>query len=124
MASNKVKVIEMNAGEKIAYEQSGTRLFFGDDEIMVNVEKYQKDWDVQVDICRDKSGNLTIGTESALRYVAQIAIPAATYTETPITPAAEIGDNESEGGMNHDNIQRDKNPINMGDVELSLWSIE
>uniref|UniRef100_UPI003FEF4FD4 hypothetical protein n=1 Tax=Candidatus Fimenecus sp. TaxID=3022888 RepID=UPI003FEF4FD4 len=122
--ADKVKVIEMNEGEKIAYEQTGTRLFFGDDEIMINAEKYQKDWDVQVDICKDKSGNLTIGTESALRYVAQIAIPAATYTETPIALAAETEDTENEVGTNTDNIQRDKNPLNMGDVTLSLWSIE
>lgn len=123
MADNKVKVIEMNEGEKIAFEQSGTRLYFGDDELMVNAAKYQKDWDVAVDICKDKSGNLTIGTESALRYVAQIEIPAATYTETviPQSEDAEAGEGE---GMNRDNIQRDKNPIDMGGVKLSLWSIE
>ena len=50
MATNKVKVIEKNAGEKIAFEQSGTRLIFGDDEIMLNAAKYQKDWPVEVDI--------------------------------------------------------------------------
>lgn len=124
MADNKVKVIEMNTGEKIAYEQSGTRIFFGDDEIMVNAEKYQKDWDVLVDICKDRSDNLAIGTESALRYVAQIVIPAATYTETPIE-AAEIETDEPAGeNMNRDNIQREKNLLDMGDVKLYLWSIE
>ena len=40
MASNKVKVIEKNEGQKIEYEQSGTRLYFGDDEIMINAAKY------------------------------------------------------------------------------------
>lgn len=123
MADNKVKVIEMNEGKKIAFEQSGSRLYFGDDEIMINAEKYQKDWAVQVDICKDKSGNLTIGTESALRYVAQIEIPAATYTETVIPQSEDTEAGEGEG-MNRDNIQRDKNPIDMGDVKLSLWSIE
>ena len=86
--TNKVTVTEKNAGQKIDFEQSGTRLIFGDDEIMLNAAKYQKDWDVEVDICRDKSGNLTIGTGSGLRYVAQVMIPAATYTETEI-PAEE-----------------------------------
>ena len=81
---NNVKVIEKNAGPKIAYEQTGTCLIFGDYELMINAAKYQKDWDVTVDICKDKAGNLTIGTESGLRYVAQVMIPAATYTETPI----------------------------------------
>lgn len=125
--TNKVTVIEKNAGQKIDFEQSSTRLIFGDDELMLNAAKYQKDWDVEVDVCRDKSGNLTIGTGSGLRYVAQVKIPAATYTETEIeaeepaeAPAAEEGD-----GMNQKTtVQRDKNPLDMGDVTVILWSIE
>ncbi len=130
MATKKVKVIEKNAGEKIAFEQSGTRLIFGDDEIMLNAAKYQKDWPVEVDICRDKADNLTIGTASGLRYVAQVMIPAATYTETVIEePEAPEADTEGaeqteNGGMNQQNVQRDKNPLDMGDVTVVLWSIE
>ncbi len=130
MATKKVKVIEKNAGEKIAFEQSGTRLIFGDDEIMLNAAKYQKDWPVEVDICRDKADNLTIGTASGLRYVAQVMIPAATYTETvneePEAPEADAeGAEQTEnGGMNQQNVQRDKNPLDMGDVTVVLWSIE
>lgn len=130
MATKKVKVIEKNAGEKIAFEQSGTRLIFGDDEIMLNAAKYQKDWPVEVDICRDKADNLTIGTASGLRYVAQVMIPAATYTETvneePEAPEADTeGAEQTENGsMNQQNVQRDKNPLDMGDVTVVLWSIE
>lgn len=121
---NNVQVIEKNAGPKIAYEQTGTCLIFGDYELMINAAKYQKDWDVTVDICKDKAGNLTIGTESGLRYVAQVMIPAATYTETPIQteegaePMSDTGD-----GMNS-TVQREQNPLDMGDVTLVLWSIE
>ncbi len=128
--TNKVTVIEKNAGQKIDFEQSGTRLIFGDDEIMLNAAKYQKDWDVEVDVCRDKSGNLTIGTGSGLRYVAQVEIPAATYTETEIeaeepaeAPAAE-GAAEGNGMNQKTTVQRDKNPLDMGDVTVVLWSIE
>ncbi len=132
MATKKAKVIEKNTGEKIAFEQSGTRLIFGDDEIMLNAAKYQKDWPVEVDICRDKADNLTIGTASGLRYVAQVMIPAATYTETvieePEAPEADAeGTEQTEnenGGMNQQNVQRDKNPLDMGDVTVVLWSIE
>jgi len=130
MATKKAKVIEKNAGEKIAFEQSCTRLIFGDDEIMLNAAKYQKDWPVEVDICRDKADNLTIGTASGLRYVAQVMIPAATYTETvieePEAPEADAeGTEQTEnGGMNQQNVQRDKNPLDMGDVTVVLWSIE
>ena len=129
--TNKVTVIEKNAGQKIDFEQSGTRLIFGDDELMLNAAKYQKDWDVEVDVCRDKSDNLTIGTGSGLRYVAQVMIPAATYTETEIqaeeTAEAPAAEDEAEGSdsMNQKTtVQRDKNPLDMGDVTVILWSIE
>lgn len=120
---NNVQVIEKNAGPKIACEQTGTCLIFGDYELMINAAKYQKDWDVTVDICKDKAGNLTIGTESGLRYVAQVMIPAATYTETPIESegGAEALSDTGEG-MNA--VQREQNPLDMGDVTLVLWSIE
>lgn len=126
--TNKVTVIEKNTGEKIGFEQSDTRLIFGDDELMLNAAKYQKDWDVEVDVCRDKSGNLTIGTGSGLRYVAQVEIPAAIYTETVIeaeepaeAPAAEGMEENSDTKAT---LQRDKNPLDMGDVTVILWSIE
>lgn len=113
-----MKVIEKNNGEKIAYEQSGTRIYFGDDEIMINAAKYQKDEPVEVDICKDRSGNLTIGTESALRYVAQVLIPAATYTTTETTEESS----ESEGGTT--TSTRVKDDLDMNDVTLVLWSVE
>ena len=125
--TNKVTVIEKNAGQKIDFEQSGTRLIFGDDEIMLNAAKYQKDWDVEVDVCRDKSGNLTIGTGSGLRYVAQVMIPAATYTEAEEPAEAPAAEDATESGddMNQKTtVQRDKNPLDMGDVTVILWSIE
>ena len=128
--TNKVTVIEKNAGQKIDFEQSGTRLIFGDDELMLNAAKYQKDWDVEVDVCRDKSDNLTIGTGSGLRYVAQVMIPAATYTETEIpaeeTAEALTAEDAAEGdGMNQKTtMQREQNPLDMGDVTVILWSIE
>lgn len=114
-----MKVIEKNTGEKIAYEQSGTRIYFGDDEIMINAAKYQKDEPVEVDICKDRSGNLTIGTESALRYVAQVMIPAATYTTTETAEESA----EAEGGTTTTST-RVKNDLDMADVTLVLWGIE
>ena len=88
-----------------------------DDEIMLNAAKYQKDWDVEVDVCRDKSGNLTIGTGSGLRYVAQVMIPAATYTETEIpaedpaeAPAAEDAA-EGSDGMNQKTTVQSMKPF-------------
>lgn len=102
-----VQVIEKNEGPKIDFEQSGTKLFFGDDEIMINCAKYRKDWPVDVDICSDRYGNLAIGADSGMRYVAQIAIPQAEYEE-----------HEEDGELIRTLI-----PINMGEVVLTLWSI-
>ena len=121
---NNVKVIEKNAGPKIAYEQTGTCLIFGDYELMINAAKYQKDWDVTVDICKDKAGNLTIGTETGLRYVAQVMIPAATYTETPIEPEEGAEPMSGTGEGMNSTVQREQNPLDMGHVTLVLWSIE
>ena len=62
--------------------------------------------------------------------MAQVMIPATTYTETvieePEAPEADAeGAEQTEnGGMNQQNVQRDKNPLNMGDVNVLLWSIE
>lgn len=106
--SGKVKVVEKNKGAKIAYEQQGTKLFFGDDEIMLNVAKYQKEWPVVIDICKDKAGNLTIGTESGNRYVAQVEIPEVKYTEI---------EKEEE-------TERKAEPLDMSEVTLILWSVD
>lgn len=100
---NNVSVIEKNKGKKIEWKQRATCLYFGDDEIMINVAKYQKDWSVSLDICKDRAGNLTIGTKSAQHYVAQVEIPAARY-------------NENDG-------KREKTQIDMSEVTLTLWSI-
>lgn len=101
-----MQVIEKNAGPKVAYEQSGTRVYFGDDELMLNAIKYQRDWPVHIDICANRDNQLTIGTGDGLYYVAQIDIPAIEYT----VPATE---------------EETPQPIalDMSDVVLTLWSL-
>lgn len=73
-------VIEVNVGPKIDYEVTGTKITF-DDELMLNLKKYEQDDPVEIDICADKNGNLT--TAVSWRTVAQIEIPAREYTEEP-----------------------------------------
>ena len=43
-----IQVIEKNEGTKLAYELVGSKLFFGDDEIMVNLAKYEQDFPVHI----------------------------------------------------------------------------
>ena len=105
---NDVQVIEKNTGEKIQWEQDGYRLSFDDDALSVKVTM-------------DRGGDLMLGTQPGGRYVAQIEIPAATYTETPIEP--QEGADES-GDTNRQTVERTKNPLDMAEVKLILWSIE
>lgn len=113
MATQRVHVVEINEGTKIPFEQSGSKLFFGDDEIMVNCSKYQRDWPVHLDICADRYKNLVIGVGEGRYYVAQVDIPEIQYTEEtteiegeePVTTLVPV-------------------PLNMSDVTLTLWSID
>ena len=113
--ANNVQVIEKNEGRKVDFVQSGTRMFFGDDEIMVNCSKYQKDWPVHLDICANKDRNLVIGVGEGLYYVAQIDIPPIEYEE----PVEVVSDTE----MMQENPRIAK-PIDMSKVILTLWSLD
>ena len=106
---NDVQVIEKNTGEKIQWEQDGYRLSFDDDALSIKVTKYQGD------------EARTLGTQPGGRYVAQIEIPAATYTETPIEPQEGV---DESGDTNRQTVERTKNPLDMAEVKLILWSIE
>lgn len=108
---NNVKVVEINEGQKIDYEQNGTKLTF-DDELMINVAKYQKASPVHVDVCMDANRNLCTGTASGLFYVAQIDIPGIKYEE--VEPAEEGQEQPIPAVI----------PLDMADVTLTLWSIE
>ena len=45
-------VKEKNAGEKIPYTIKGSKITF-DDELMVNVKRFERDDPAHIDICRD-----------------------------------------------------------------------
>lgn len=110
--ANSVKVIEKNTGKKIQWEQDGYYLSFDDGALAIKATKYQLDNENTVDICRNKQGNLVIGVPENGRYVAQVTIPAATYTT------------ETTGEGEEATQTRTKDDLDMGDVTLTLWSIE
>ena len=101
-----MNVIEKNQGTKIAHEVSGTRLYLGDDELMFNLTKYQRDWPVHIDVCTNRDGMLVVGTGDGLYYTAQVDIPPIEYAEST----------EGEGGG--------PLPLDMDAVTLTLWSID
>ena len=41
----------------------------------MKLERYQKDWPIHKDICMDVDGNLTMGVDDGLYYVAEVDIP-------------------------------------------------
>ena len=104
-----MKVIEINEGAKIAYEVSGTRVTFGDDDLTINVAKYQRSFPNHLDICADSYGTLYTGLSDY--YVAQLDVPAFVYPE-PVEP---------EEGVDPEPVE--PLPLNMDDVTLTLWAL-
>ena len=72
----KPRVINMNKENKIDYEIIGNKIIFAD-ELMLNLEKYERDDPMHIDVCRDEFGCLCMGL--ANNYVAQIDIQAREY---------------------------------------------
>lgn len=74
---------EVNEGLKVAYEVDGTRIYFGDDELMLNLKKYERDEEVTIDICTDDDMILIAGLSKY--FVANIIIPARAYEDNEKT---------------------------------------
>lgn len=66
----------------IPYEVMGKNIDFNDGDLMFNVSKKERDYEVVIDICQDYTGALVMGTDSGERYVAQLIVPAREYIET------------------------------------------
>lgn len=102
-----MQIIEKNEGPKIAYEENDPKVTLGDDELMLNMAKYQRDWPVHIDICSNRDKQLVIGVGEGLYYVAQFDIPERKYTE----PESEEETPEPI-------------PIDMSEVVLTLWNLD
>ena len=93
----------------VDYEISGNKIYFGDDELMINLAKKERDDAVHIDICSDYTGGLVIGTGGSARaYVAEIDIPPRQYVEV-----------EGEEGT-----ERQPVPFDIDTITLTLWEME
>ena len=54
---NGAKIINKNEGAKIDYEIIGNKIIFND-ELMLNLAKYERDDPMHIDICMDEFGCL------------------------------------------------------------------
>lgn len=73
-----MNIIHKNEGQKIAFNVEGTKIFFRD-ELMLDLSKYERDYDVEIDICQDDDHILIAGLSKY--YVANIIIPARQYQD-------------------------------------------
>lgn len=111
----KIIVVEKNEGEKIAYEVSGTKIIFGEDELMVNIKSRERDEEVTLDICKDTQDGLTVGVNTEAReYVAQVTIPARGYE------IVDTGEQDEDGNPI---MERKALPFDMKKCTLILWAL-
>lgn len=127
-----MKIIEKNDGAKIPYEVEGTKIVFNDDELTLNLARYERDGANHIDICRDRMGNLVSGVIPGVAetYVAQIDIPPRAYVEREIEgAAAEVQANGEEtdgapgGMMDRQTMERETVPFNIDKCVLTLWAL-
>lgn len=101
-------IINKNEGPKIEYEVTGKKICF-DDDLTINLAKREEDDPVHIDVCYDADGDLVIGAAAGRAYVAEIDIPARSYTE-------EEGEDDEPTLV--------PVPLDMDKVTLTLWAIE
>lgn len=113
-----MNVVEKNAGTKIEYDVNGSKLSFADDELVINLARYQKDEVVTKDIMVDADGFLVMG--QGRYYAAQVEIPEKEYDET-VTTVTETVDGEE---VEKEVVNRTAKPLDMDKVTLYLFSID
>lgn len=104
----------------IPYEVEGNVINFNDGDMMFNVAKKEKDYDITIDVCMDYNGNLVNGTTGGRWYVAQLIIPARQYTEKEV----DNPDYNPEDGSPERLIQREPVPFSIDNCELKLFEME
>lgn len=112
-----MNVIQKTPGPVLDFEISKTKISLADDELTLNLAKYERDDPVHIDICVSKLGMLVTGVIPGVadKYVAEIDIPARRYTET-----VTLTENEDEENV----TERVPVPFNMGECTLYLWGLE
>jgi len=109
-----ITYVPENGKKFITYDINGNVIGFNNQELSLDLGARERDYDVSVDICMDKTNALVCGASAGMRYVAQIEIPARTYVET-------AGEPDAEGNPTTELVPV---PFNMDNCTLSLWEME
>lgn len=115
----KVAKLPENGKKFIDYEVTDKSIIFGDEELSINLEKKERDYDISVDVIRDFSGGLLCSiNSSAEKYVAQILIPARQYTTSTVdNPEYNADDPKSKKKIR----TKVAVPFNIDNCELKLY---
>jgi len=106
----KAKIIEKTGGVKVDVTFSGSKVILGDDEMTLNLKKYERDDPVHIDIGLNSRGFLTFGVSD--RYAVQIEIPARSYEYIKTDELDEKGQPKTE---------KVAQPFSMSAVTVILW---
>ena len=103
-------MVEKTGGVKVELRVSGTKVYLGDDEMVLNLSKYERDDPVHIDIGLNARGFLTFGVSD--RYAVQIDIPGREYE---LVDSGELDENGSP------RMKKVAQPFSMNNVTITLW---
>ena len=111
-----MNIVNKNEGTYIPYTLTGNSLSINN-ELTLALDMYERDDPVHFDICYDKLDNLVMGVIPGVAeyYVAQIDIPARTYTQT------DTGEVDEDGNEIYTPTPVPYDPDN---TTLTLWALE
>ena len=104
------KTVEKTGGDKVELRVSGTKVYLGDDEMVLNLSKYERDDPVHIDIGLNARGFLTFGVSD--RYAVQLDIPGREYE---LVDSGELDENGSP------RMKKVAKPFSMNNVTITLW---
>lgn len=117
-----MKVLNVKEGAAvIPYKVTKTKISFNDDELAIDVARFQKDDEVTKDIMIDSEGYLTTGHGSY--YAAQVIIPAREYDEEEVEDDSETA-TPAEGEEKATKIIKTPKALDMAKVTLKLFPVD
>ena len=82
-----MNIIEVNVGQKIEYEVHNNKITFGDDELTLNLSKYERDDEVVIHVCIDHAS-----PRACLKTLSRISLSplANTRTRSILSPLRSV----------------------------------